>query len=60
MFCQNLKFYTLLILVYSFERGASGFVIQHHPKFIIIMDDISSDSEGIQQVNVVDFLLENA
>lgn len=32
----------------------------NYPKFIITMDNISSDNEGIQQVNVGDFLLENA
>jgi hypothetical protein len=46
----------------TFEREITPLrrVQDNYPKFIITMDDISSDNEGIQQVNVVDFLLENA
>lgn len=46
----------------TFEREIKPLrrVQDNYPKFIIAMDDISSDNEGMQQVNVVDFLLENA
>lgn len=46
----------------TFEREITLLrrVQDNYPKFIITMDDISSDNEGIQQVNVGDFLLENA
>lgn len=46
----------------TFEREITPLrrVQDNYPKFIVTMDDISSDNEGIQQVNVVDFLLENA
>lgn len=46
----------------TFEREITPLrrVQDNYPKFIITMDDISSDNDGIQQVNVVDFLLGNA
>ena len=45
----------------TFEREITPLrrVQDNYPKFIITMDDISSDNEGIRQVNVVDFLLGN-
>ena len=46
----------------TFEREITPLrrVQDNYPKFIITMDEISSDNEGIRQVNVVDFLLGNA
>lgn len=43
----------------TFEREITPLrrVQDNYPKFIITMDDISSDNEGIRQVNVIDFLL---
>ena len=43
----------------TFEREITPLrrVQDNYPKFIITMDEISSDNEGIRQVNVVDFLL---
>ena len=43
----------------TFEREITPLrrVQDNYPKLIITMDDISSDNEGIQQVNVVDFCL---
>lgn len=43
----------------TFEREITPLrrVQDNYPKFIITMDDISSDNEGIQQVNVVIFCL---
>ena len=29
----------------------------HHPKFVLTMDDLPSGVDGIKQVNIVDFLL---
>lgn len=45
----------------TFEREITPLrrVQDNYPKFIITMDDISSDNEGIRQVNVIDFLLGN-
>ena len=45
----------------TFEREITPLrrVQDNYPKFIITMDDISSDNDGIQQVNVIDFLLGN-
>ena len=45
----------------TFEREITPLrrVQDNYPKFIITMDEISSDNEGIRQVNVVDFLLGN-
>ncbi|MGN0684011.1 MAG: ATP-binding protein [Oscillospiraceae bacterium] len=46
----------------TFEREITPLrrVQDNYPKYIITMDDISSDNEGIRQVNVIDFLLGNA
>lgn len=43
----------------TFEREITPLrrVLDNYPKYIITMDDISSDNDGIQQVNVIDFLL---
>lgn len=43
----------------TFEREITPLrrVQDNYPKFIITMDEISSDNEGIRQVNVIDFLL---
>ena len=45
----------------TFEREITPLrrVQDNYPKFIITMDEISSDNEGIRQVNVIDFLLGN-
>ena len=45
----------------AFEREITPLrkVTDNYPKFIITMDDISSDNDGIVQVNIIDFLLEN-
>ena len=34
-------------------------VSDHYPKFIISMDELPMSEDGIKQVNIVDFLLEN-
>ena len=45
----------------TFEREITPLrrVQDNYPKYIITMDDITSDNEGIRQVNVIDFLLGN-
>ena len=45
----------------AFEREITPLrkVTDNYPKFIVTMDDISSDNDGIKQVNIIDFLLEN-
>lgn len=45
----------------TFEREITPLrkVTDNYPKFIVTMDDISSDNDGIKQVNIIDFLLEN-
>ena len=34
-------------------------VFDHYPKFIISMDELPMSEDGIKQINIVDFLLEN-
>lgn len=43
----------------TFEREITPLrkVSDNYPKYIITMDEISSNNEGIRQVNVIDFLL---
>ena len=44
----------------TFEREIAPLkkVNDHYPKFIISMDELTMSDEGIKQVNVIDFLLE--
>lgn len=44
----------------TFEREITPLrkVSDNYPKYIITMDEFSSNNEGIRQVNVIDFLLE--
>lgn len=44
----------------TFEREIAPLkkVADHYPKFILSMDELSMDNDGIKQVNIVDFLLE--
>ncbi len=44
----------------TFEREIEPLrrVRDNYPKYIITMDEISSNNEGIKQINVIDFLLE--
>jgi hypothetical protein len=32
-------------------------IADNYPKFIITMDEISIEEEGIKQINIIDFLL---
>ncbi|MGV8907253.1 MAG: ATP-binding protein [Acetobacterium sp.] len=43
----------------TFEREITPLkkVADHYPKFILSMDELSMDNDGIKQVNIVDFLL---
>ena len=34
-------------------------VSDHYPKYIISMDEISVNEDGIRQINIMDFLLES-
>ena len=45
----------------TFEREIAPLkkVADHFPKFIISMDELPMSEDGIKQVNIVDFLLEN-
>lgn len=45
----------------TFEREITPLrkVNDNYPKYIITMDDISSNNDGIKQINVIDFLLGN-
>ena len=44
----------------TFEREIAPLkkVADHYPKFILSMDELPMDDDGIKQVNIVDFLLE--
>jgi len=44
----------------TFEREIAPLkkVSDHYPKFILSMDELPMDDDGIKQVNIVDFLLE--
>jgi len=44
----------------TFEREIAPLkkVTDHYPKFIVTMDELPMDEEGIKQVNIIDFLLE--
>ena len=46
----------------TFEREIAPLkkVADHYPKFILSMDELPMGDEGIKQVNIVDFLLENS
>lgn len=43
----------------TFEREFTPLlkIKDHYPKFVITMDDLPSGMEGIQQINIIDFLL---
>jgi predicted AAA+ superfamily ATPase len=43
----------------TFEREFEPLMIinDHYPKFVLSMDDLSAGQDGIQQMNIVDFLL---
>ena len=43
----------------TFEREITPLkkIPDNYPKYIITMDDITSNNEGIRQVNIIDFLL---
>lgn len=45
----------------TLERELAPFnaVRDHYPKYLITLDDYTSDHEGIKQLNVIDWLLEN-
>lgn len=45
----------------TFEREITPLkrVNDHHPKFILSLDELPMGEEGIKQINIVDFLLEN-
>ena len=42
--------FTLLVLVYSFERGVSSFIIQHQPDTLIIFDEIQACPEALNSL----------
>jgi len=42
----------------SFKKSWTACTIKdHYPKFALTMDDLPTGQDGIQQVNIVDFLL---